>query len=141
MNKILVSVDGSKNSKQALEKAKGLANLSEGEVLILHVINDTVNNPYLALNDYKKAIDNAFVEQGDIILNEAKELFADTNIEVKTLLEHGDPGKVIIDISEKENVDLIIMGSRGLNPLSRMMLGSVSNKVLNNSKTSVLIVK
>lgn len=141
MNKILVSVDGSKNSKQALEKAKGLANLSEGEVLILHVINDTVNNPYLALNDYKKAIDNAFVEQGDIILNEAKELFSDTNIEVKTLLEHGDPGKVIIDISEKENVDLIIMGSRGLNPLSRMMLGSVSNKVLNNSKTSVLIVK
>ncbi|HEY4544191.1 MAG TPA: universal stress protein [Tissierellaceae bacterium] len=141
MNKILVSVDGSKNSKQALEKAKRLANLSEGEVLILHVINDTVNNPYLALNDYKKAIDNAFVEQGDIILKEAKDLFSDTDIEVQTLLEHGDPGKVIIDISEKENVDLIIMGSRGLNPLSRMMLGSVSNKVLNNSKTSVLIVK
>lgn len=141
MNKILVSVDGSKNSKQAIIKAKDLANLSGAEVVILHVINDTVNNPYATLTEYQGAIDSAFTDQGEIILEESKQLFDDSDVEIKTLLIHGDPGKIIIEIAEQENSDLIIMGSRGLNSISRVMLGSVSNKVLNNCGTSVLIVK
>lgn len=141
MRKILVSVDGSKNSKEAIIKAKTLANLSGAEVLIVHVINDTVNNPYAALTEYQKAIDSAFTEQAEIILQESKDLFDDSDIEIRTLLVHGDPGKMIVEVSEQEQSDLIIMGSRGLNSISRVMLGSVSNKVLNNAKTSVLIVK
>lgn len=141
IKKILVTVDGSDNSMKALERAKYLAELSDAEILILHVINDTVNNPYITLNEYKKAIDDAFLEQANIIIDGSVKKFRDSEVKIDTILKHGDPGKKIIETAEKENCDLIIMGSRGLNALSRVMLGSVSNKVLNHSKVSVLIVK
>ena len=51
------------------------------------------------------------------------------------------PGVLIVEWAEKEEFDLVVMGSRGLNAISRAMLGSVSNKVLNNIHVSVLIVK
>lgn len=141
MKKILVSVDGSENSKKAIREAINLASLNDGEVVLLHVINDTMGNPYITVKDHKEAIDKAFLDQGNIILDEAIEMFKEHDIKVETLLKHGDPGKTIINVAEEDNFDLIIMGSRGLNAISRAMLGSVSNKVLNHVNISVLIVK
>lgn len=140
MKKILVSLDGSESSMKALEKAAEIASKFSSTLILLHVVSNVSDSAYLALNEYKQAIEKAYEETGKEILEDASESVS-KDIEVKTLLKHGDPGKVIIDSGKQEDVDLIVMGNRGLTPVSRVMLGSVSNKVLNNTKHSVLIVK
>lgn len=142
MKKILVAVDGSENSKKAILKARALAELNDSEVTLLSVVNDAMmNNPYVTRRDHKLAISKAFMEQGNTILRKSLDIFGPYKGKVETSLKYGDPGKTIIKIAEEEGYDLVIMGSRGLNAISRAMLGSVSNKVLNHIHISVLIVK
>jgi nucleotide-binding universal stress UspA family protein len=72
---------------------------------------------------------------------EAKARLQEKGIKAKTLVVKGDPVEVICSTAEKEGSDLIILGRRRLGRLQGMLLGSVSNKVLLNAKTSVMIVK
>lgn len=141
MKKILVAVDGSDTSKKAILKARELVKCTNGEVILLNVVEDIMKNPYIPEIKHKVSINQAFMEQGENIIKKSKELLSDYNGIVTGLTRCGDPAKNIIDVAEKENCDLVIMGSRGLNVLSRAMLGSVSNKVLNHIHISVLIVK
>lgn len=53
----------------------------------------------------------------------------------------GEPGPTIVDHANQKQVDLTIIGSRGLNSLQEMMLGSVSHKIAKRVKCPVLIVK
>ncbi len=56
-------------------------------------------------------------------------------------VSYGDDGKRIVDIAEKKNFDLIVIGSRGMGAAKEIFLGSTSNYVLHKSKKPVLIVK
>lgn len=141
MKKILVAVDGSKISDKALMEAKKLGLLFDSEITILYVIEDIMAHPYVHIKDYDSAIRNAFKEQGVKIIDDAMKKFKDYTGKVETIIENGNPGNIIIKITENKEYDLIVMGSRGLDAVSRVMLGSVSNKVLNNVDVSVLIVK
>lgn len=141
MKKILVAVDGSKTSHKALMEAKKIGSLLNSHVTILYVMEDIMAHPYVHIKDYDGSINEAFKKQGMKVLDEAMDIFKDYNGKADTLIEKGNPGNKIIKISEEGGYDLIVMGSRGLNALSRVMLGSVSNKVLNHSDISVLIVK
>lgn len=141
VKKMLIAVDGSKYSDKALFKARKIAEGTNSEVTILHVINplrDTVyiNNRELA-NEIKK---NASM-RGDQIIRKAKEIFEGFNGVVVTEIRIGDAVDEIIKFAEEGEYDLIVMGSRGGGVFSRALLGSVSDKVVHHIKTSVLIVK
>ncbi|HZH58112.1 MAG TPA: universal stress protein [Metabacillus sp.] len=82
------------------------------------------------LNDSRKERMKAVEEQ-------AKK--ADVSYEIKIL--HGEPGPVIVDYVNKNSVDIVVIGSRGLNGLQEFMLGSVSHKVAKRANCPVLIVK
>ena len=60
---------------------------------------------------------------------------------VKTMLADGDPAAMIVDTADRENPDLLIMGSRGLSGIRELFMGSVSHKVSHSARCSVLIVK
>ena len=60
---------------------------------------------------------------------------------VKTMLAEGDPAAMIVDTADRENPDLLIMGSRGLSGIRELFMGSVSHKVSHSARCSVLIVK
>lgn len=141
MKRILVPIDGSKSSKLALEKARELALLSGGEITVMTVIKDVVSHLYALENADKEEIRRVFEKQGEEIIREGLEVFKDCSGEIKSQIVKGDPGQEIIRVAEQGNYDLVIMGSRGLNAFSRVMIGSVSSKVLNHVGTSVLIVK
>lgn len=141
MQKILVAIDGSKTSGKALGKAKKIGELLESNITIVYVMEDIMAHPYVHIKDYDGAIDQAFKDQGTKVLDEALKIFKDYKGVVETLMEKGSPGNKIIQIAEEGEFDLIVIGSRGLNAISRAMLGSVSNKVVNRANTSVLIVK
>lgn len=142
MKKVLVAIDGSENSKKALEKAKELALLNNSEVMILNVVSDLRNShPYVIDRVCESEINKALLEHGKKLLEESLKIFEGYTGKVGTSIKCGDPAREIIDMAEKGGYDLVIMGSRGLNALSRAMLGSISNKVLNHIKISVLIVR
>ncbi len=141
MKNILVPIDGSKGSQLALEKAKELGELNNSKITILNVISNLMNNPYLLEYDHKLEINEVFSQQAKETLEKAMETFEDYSGEIKTEVRLGDPAQEIIDEAEEGGYDLVVMGNRGLNAFSRVMMGSVSNRVLNHVKTSVYIVK
>lgn len=141
MKKILVPIDGSDNSISALKKAKELASFTNGEIMIITVVKDVASQLYTLENEYKDEIKKVFEEQVEEVIKEAKELIKGCTDKIQTKVLSGDPAQEIIKMAEEENYDLIIMGNRGLNTISRVMMGSVSSKVLHHVNTSILIVK
>lgn len=141
MEKILVTTDGSVNAKGALIKAKTLGEALGAQVDILHVVKEIIINPYVPAKYYMLPTESELKKLGKKIMENSLELFQDFKGQVNSVCEIGDPAEVIIEQADKGDYDLIIMGSRGLSTFSRAMLGSVSQKVLNHVKTSVLIVK
>lgn len=141
MKNILVPIDGSKNSKLALEKAKELAKVSNGQVTVVTIVKDLSSQLYNLENKDKEEIRNVFKKQGKEILKEGLEVFEECSGKIESLFINGDSAQEIINLADTGKYDLIVMGSRGLNAFSRLMIGSVSNKVLNHVSISVLIVK
>lgn len=144
MEKILVTVDGSESSDKVLEKAKELGAAFSSHITIMHVVEDlsdqnTFKMNFMAGNDkvMQDKLDKHSAELLDIYLERFKDY--ESGVEARTV--KGKPGHRIVEIAEEENFDLIVMGSRGLGAFSGAMLGSISNKVVNRSKMSVLIVK
>lgn len=137
MKKILVPIDGSKYSFKALEKARVLCEKFGSELIVITVVSDIV-----ALNvDYKIDIISQNIASAEQMLNQIEQDFKDSNIKLTTLYKVGDITREIVEQAEKNDVDLIVMGSRGLGMLSRKFLGSISHKVINNTDKSVLVVK
>ena len=74
-------------------------------------------------------------------LREAKAMLAERGITAKVVERRGDAATMILDEAEKEGVELIVMGTRGLGSGKRWLLGSVSTKVLHHAPSNVLVVR
>ena len=146
MKKILVAADGSDFSKRALQTAVELARKFNSEVELLFVMLDPVIYRFGDINTYYEL--DSFVasaeqveKQGELVLKATLEGIDTGGITLKTIKLHGNPANVIIQEAEKENIDLIAMGSHGYGAIVGSLLGSVSQKVVHGAKCSVLIVK
>lgn len=135
---ILLAVDGSENSMRAGKQAAQLASLIKGvEVTVVYV------------SDFDEDSNEQFHDGGSIEfelsrkkkIQPVREALDRENIYYKTEVMHGRPAPVIIELANDGNFDLVVIGSRGLNPISEMVLGSVSHKVVNHVHCPVLVVK
>ncbi len=136
--KILVPTDGSKYNRAAVRKAMELAKLSGGTVTALYVVDQTIfrNIP----------MDTAVVNVYEILENEGMEALAfveelgkEYGVKVETDLSEGVPVKMILEKSE--DYDVIVMGSLGRSGVSRLLMGSVTDKVVRASSRPVMIVR
>ena len=84
-------------------------------------------------------LDPSEIERRRKDLEEAKALLAERGVDGETLEAQGDPGDMIVNSST--DADLVVVGSRGLNPLQRLLLGSVSSKVVHRAECDVLVVR
>ncbi|MEM4971782.1 MAG: universal stress protein, partial [Sulfolobales archaeon] len=75
------------------------------------------------------------------ISSEASEKLSREGVKHSSIIRHGDPGVEIVKVAEENKADLIVVGSRGLSTFRRLILGSVSRRVINKSKIPVLVVK
>ncbi|MDH3597362.1 MAG: universal stress protein [Rhodospirillales bacterium] len=98
-----------------------------------------------AMVDDSKAIQalyRAIVVIGDKIVEGATQVARDRGVKtVKPLVEDGDTVQRILNCAERETIDLVVMGSRGLGGLSGLLLGSNSHKVSQLAKCALLTVK
>ena len=139
MKKIVVALDGSNNSIRGLTKAMEIAKEYNAKIICLNVVE--VPMSYF-LTRPKLEIRNEMVKSSKKILDSAKAKCAKAGIDCETkIIPGGDPGFDIVKFTKKQKAGMIVVGSRGLNPLKEMFLGSVSNYVLHKSKVPVLIVK
>lgn len=131
--RIVVCYDGSDHSKKALEIAVDLAKRYGAEIIVITVVD-------IASSTDPSVIKIAEDAAGQIS-SEASEKLSKEGIEHSSIIRHGDPGVEIVKAAEENKADLIVVGSRGLLTLRRLILGSVSRKVINKSKIPVLVVK
>jgi nucleotide-binding universal stress UspA family protein len=75
------------------------------------------------------------------VLHKTEAFLKEKGVKVVTRLGKGNPAEIIIETAAEGNFNLIVMGSRGLGGMKELLLGSVSHKVVQLAKTSVLIVK
>lgn len=136
LSKILVAVDGSKYSDKAFEYAISIIQNHKQQLLIVHVIENLGNIGYSNFNQLKQ--DSQIILQKYITKAESKGLKSSLRIIED---EGNSPAEKILDISEKEKVDTIIVGTKGQKPSEQFLLGSTSYKVAHYSKCTVIIVK
>lgn len=137
IQKILVPLDGSKNSFRALSNAIILAQQNNAKITGLFVIQNNPSELSIIRNFLKKSLKKQF----QIIMKNADMLCKKNKVDFLDVLEFGHEGNVIISFAQKNNFDLIVIGSRGLGSLKEFFLGSTSTYVVHNSKIPVLVVK
>ncbi len=137
IQKILVPIDGSESSKRALNFAFDLAQKYSAEILVLTVVEYGFAAPEVADKYFEglKAFHEKVLSES---LEEAKKITPNLNIATK--LMEGYPADKIIEIAENK-FDLIIMGRRGQGHLKHTLLGSVSDRVADQSPCALLIIK
>ena len=136
ISKILVAVDGSSYAEKAFEYASYMAKKCGSKLLIAHVLEEFVGVGHSILKE---------LEQRDIELlqkykSRAKESAASISIDV--IESRGnDVAEEILRIADKQKVDTIVVGDRGIKASKEFLMGSVSYKVTHYAKCPVIIVR
>jgi len=144
--RILVAIDGSKNSMNALDKAIGLQRLiPEVEIFLLCVYkHHSLFEASLSINrpDSMDIPDKVLSEYAKEVVNHAKEHAKEQSAtHVRGFVKSGRPSKVIVQFAQDKEADLIVVGTRGTHSdKDGMLLGSVSHRVTSNAKCPVLVV-
>lgn len=139
---ILVCIDGSECSAKALKEAIRITKCGESELTVLHVAR--VSSSWYASESHAP-IDRHQLElekKGKGYVDDARAETARAGIEAKTVLATSvnSPVKAITRYAARNDVDLIVIGTRGLG-LKRVLVGSVSNGVVRHAHCPVLVVK
>ena len=141
LSKILVPVDGSDNSFRALEHAIFLSiKIQESQITVLYIIED-LPTVYIYSPKTIEKLHADYKSESAKILERCKELASKSGINIHTILLKGNPASKIIAYSEMEGFDIIMMGSRGMGKFKEMIVGSISNKVIQHAKCSVMLVR
>ena len=125
-------------AKKAQKHALFLSKVSGAEIIAVSVTeNNFVNG--LPLDDEVYQLNQILKERSEENLKEFDELNND-DLKITHVIREGSPAKVILEVAEEENIDLIVMGSSGKSGFDRFIMGSVADKVVNSAKCAVLVV-
>jgi nucleotide-binding universal stress UspA family protein len=133
---ILIAYDGTESAKRALDRAADLQ-VDGDHFLVVSVTPFAVTGPRSA----------GPIVQGDTRvehlaeIDEARAVLGRRGIEARGIEAIGDPGRTICEVAEREHVDTIVIGSRNLNGAKRLLLGSVSDRVVHHAHCDVLVAK
>ncbi|MGB5823529.1 MAG: universal stress protein [Proteocatella sp.] len=136
--KILLAVDASEHSMRLTKEAIKIALLCKDSEIELIFVADFSK----AKNEVLHSLDKEELELSRRTkLMPFEEQLKTNNLKYKIKILHGDPGPVIAQYANQEKIDLVVIGSKGLNAIQEIVLGSVSHKVLKKVSCPVLIVK
>lgn len=133
---ILLAIDKSKCSEVAAERALDIARHHKGELKVVSVVGVPDEAYAEAPNEVEKLINRA----RDIV-ESVKDRATRLNIKTEVFVREGEPHEKIISIASNIKADIICMGSYGRRGLSRLLVGSVTEKVIEKSSCPVLVVK
>jgi len=144
---LLVPVDFSECSRAALLYASRLVDGTRTPLLLLHVIHDDVRRPgvYRSTNNHyvTRPITDIAAEMVEVMLTELRgqEPGLKALDTVEPLLVRGLPGRRIVEVAEREQAAMIVMGTHGRNGFAQLMQGSVAEYVTKYARCPVMTIK
>lgn len=137
-NHIILAADGSENAVRAAKETIKIASLNKKCLVEVVYVADFVKAKTEVLHAGSKEVleleRRKKIQNVELLLKEAGVLY-------KIKILHGSPGPEIVKFANENSVDLLVIGSRGLNSLQEMVLGSVSHKVIKRVNCPALVVK
>jgi len=135
--KILIPTDGSEFTRDAVNKALELAKSSGGRVTALYVIDQTlfVNVPETTIAKVYAVLK----KEGQAAVDKVRDLALSMGVQADVMVVDGPPAKTIIDIAKEH--DLVVMGTIGRTGISKLLMGSVADKVIKQSVVPVMVVR
>lgn len=127
---ILIPLDGSGLAEAALEHGEVLARKFNSRIILLRVCTAA---PQL---DPVSGLDSR-----QIYLEQVAKGLRESSLEVETRLQKGDPGRVIIEMAETTEIDLVILSSHGRTGLARWVYGSVAEKILHEARCPMMLIR
>lgn len=145
ISRVLVAVDGSEHSRKAVRAAVDLCRKYGSRLYVIHVIQQpsytfaAAGLPPTALRDY-------YVDarrEAERYVGEAVSMAEQAGVEARAEILENAPSLVqaITEYAESNDVDLIVVGTRGLSGFKKLLLGSVAGGVVTHAHCSVLVVK
>jgi nucleotide-binding universal stress UspA family protein len=138
IRKILVSLDGSKNSLKGLEHAIYLARQCQATITGLCVVPIY---PPIAMPGISTSFKSKMTKDAKKFLDEAKTRAAQNGIVFNEKIIQGIPTEDVVNFANKNKFDLVVVGHRGHSSVRELFLGSVANSTVHKSKIPVLVVK
>lgn len=135
--KILIGFDGSSQAEKATEIGLALAQSLDSKVLLFAVARPPEPATMVELNAMLDDAREHFEEKFKKIVQRAKEL----EVELETDIAVGHPVEQIVHRAETDQIDLIILGRRGMSRFEKMIVGSTSEKVLRYAHCPVMVVR
>ncbi len=138
---ILVPVDFSKFSRNALAYANTFAKVWNARVTLVHVVEEVLIPAVYGVEAMSLTSSAPLIEKSNRELDELRTKHIDTSLdtEVHTLI--GAPATAIANFAKEENVDMIVLASHGLTGFKRLLLGSIAEALNRKAPCAVLTVK
>lgn len=148
--KILIALDYDRSAKKVAETGFKYANSMDAEVILLHVVSDPViyssteYSPmtgftgYFNISNMPIDAENGLQKASHHFLDEFKKHYGNDN--TQTIVCEGDFSEAILTTAKARHADIIMMGSHSHNWIERVVLGSVTEQVLRDTKIPVLII-
>ncbi|HEY6009946.1 MAG TPA: universal stress protein [Nitrospirota bacterium] len=141
--KVLVPVDGSKHATEGIKVASHYAKSRNAQVFFMTVIPSVADIDLELTASDRDRILESMKKRGEEHLAKAAELIGSLGVQrVSTILATApSPAQEIVSFSEREKIDLVVIGSRGRNATQKFHLGSVAANVVRHSPCCVYVVK
>lgn len=136
-SRILFAHDGGMLAERALVYLEHVAQVEQAEVIVLHVYQ--IPERYTTVDGYEE-LRAQYETIGKEIVDDAVGQLQERDIQARGLVLSGDSARVILETAAREEVSLIVMGTRGPSNMAELVVGSVSVEVLRHASCPVLVV-
>lgn len=138
--KILLATDASQDAILAAKAAVDIANRTTSELYVVHVevVMPTYAYPSIAPESYSLLLEQ---EARDLLAKQVEQIQNQGGRVAGTYLRVGHPVDEIVDLSEELGAGLVVIGSRGLGTIKRLVMGSISEGVVHHASCPVLVVR
>ena len=137
---ILVAIDGSDASQRAFIRAVEEAKVWKARLHVIYIVETGLFSSLPADNTVE-IMYRVLETEGNAVLEKAKKYAADNGVTAVTHMKQGHAGSEVVTLAEKENADLIMVGSHGKSQADRLLIGSVSTYVVTHSKVTTMVVR
>lgn len=140
VKRILIPTDGSDCSLRAAAFGISLAKILGAEIFAIYAV-DTIVLEELKRGSEEKDVEKELKEKGECYLNYVVELAEKEGLKAEAILAKGEPYDQIVHNAETKRVDLIVLGNYGRRGTKRILIGSVTERVIEYAPCPVLVVK
>jgi len=138
--RIIAPIDGSEGAKKAARTAIYLAKHLGVQVVALYVVDSSLIAKIPSPEELGSFDVDAFLQkEGLAALDEVESMAREEDVSVEKKMVEGIPDHEIIELADRD--DLIVMGSKGMTALDRILIGSVSEKVMHHADGPVMVVR